>query len=97
MTAVPATDWAFVEWVGDIASTDNPVTFTVDSNMTVTASFQSTLTQFSLNMTIDGNGEVLFDPEPVIDTYDTNTVYKTNQPSVSTAHLRSCFLTAHLQ
>jgi uncharacterized repeat protein (TIGR02543 family) len=74
LTAVPAVDWAFVEWLGDVPSTDNPVTFTVDSNMTVTASFLSTLTQFSLNTTIVGNGEVLFSPEPVIDTYDTNTV-----------------------
>jgi len=74
LTAIPATDWEFVEWLGDIASTDNPVTFAVDSNMTVTASYQSTFTQFALTTLINGNGNVEFNPMPVIDTYDTNTV-----------------------
>ncbi|MBI9071476.1 MAG: DUF5123 domain-containing protein [Melioribacteraceae bacterium] len=74
LTAVPATDWEFVEWLGDISSTDNPVSVSLDSNMTVTASYRSTFTQFALNATIVGNGELVFDPMPVIDTYDTNTV-----------------------
>ena len=74
LTAVPATDWEFVEWLGDITSTDNPVSFAVDSNMTVTASYKSTFTQFALNMNLVGKGNVSINPMPVINTYDTNTV-----------------------
>jgi uncharacterized repeat protein (TIGR02543 family) len=76
LTAVPAADWEFVEWLGDVTGTDNPVTFNVDSNMVVTASYQSTLTQFALNITVVGNGSFIADPEPIISTYDTNTVVR---------------------
>lgn len=74
LTAIPATNWEFVEWMGDISSTDNPVSVSLDSNMTITASYRSTLTQFALNLTTVGTGSVTVDPQPVIDTYDTNTV-----------------------
>ncbi len=74
LTAVPAPDWEFVEWLGDFTGTDNPISFNVDSNMVVTASYQSTLTQFALNITVVGKGSYQADPVPVIATYDTNTV-----------------------
>jgi len=76
LTAVPAADWEFVEWLGDITGTTNPISAKLDSNMVVTASFKSTLTQFALTTTIVGKGEVIVDPKPVIDTYDENTVVK---------------------
>ncbi|MBU0476265.1 MAG: DUF5123 domain-containing protein [Bacteroidetes bacterium] len=74
LTAVPATDWEFVEWLGDVTGTTNPITTTLDSNMVVTASFKSTLTQFALTATIIGKGDISIDPMPVIATYDTNTI-----------------------
>ena len=74
LTAVAAPDWEFVEWLGDVTGTANPLSFNVDSNMVVTASYQSTLTQFALNVNVVGKGSYQVDPVPVITTYDTNMV-----------------------
>ncbi len=74
MTAIPQTNWQFVEWLGDVTGTVNPVTFTVDSNMQVTASFASVFTQFTLNIETSGLGSVTQNPEPILGTYDTSTV-----------------------
>lgn len=74
VTATPYTNWHFVEWFGDAASTNNPFTFAVDSNMTVTGSFASDFKQFSLNVDVTGKGEVSVNPLPILGTYDTNTV-----------------------
>ena len=40
LTATPAAHYDFVNWTGDVTSTDNPLTITVNSDMTVTANFQ---------------------------------------------------------
>ena len=74
MTAVPQTNWQFVEWLGDVTGTVNPVTFTVDSNMQVTASFASIFTQFTLTVETQGMGSVSVDPAPILGTYDSSTV-----------------------
>ncbi|UCH63888.1 MAG: T9SS type A sorting domain-containing protein, partial [Fidelibacterota bacterium] len=66
--------WAFTGWSGDTVSTVNPITVTVDSAISITASFASTLTQCTLSVDIAGMGEVDFDPEPLLGSYDTNTV-----------------------
>ncbi|PKL87322.1 MAG: hypothetical protein CVV23_15935, partial [Ignavibacteriae bacterium HGW-Ignavibacteriae-2] len=73
LTAVPVTNWEFVEWIGDIKGKVNPVTFAVDSNMTVTASFKSSLPQVKLVLAVEGRGEVIVDPKPILGTYDVNT------------------------
>ena len=39
LTAEPTGDWEFVEWTGDITSTENPVQITVDEAKTVKAKF----------------------------------------------------------
>jgi hypothetical protein len=39
LTAEPTGDWEFVEWTGDIASTENPVQITIDEAKTVKAKF----------------------------------------------------------
>ena len=39
LTAVPTGDWEFVEWTGDITSTDNPAQITIDGPKTVKAKF----------------------------------------------------------
>ncbi|MBQ5388337.1 MAG: hypothetical protein IIU55_04600 [Paludibacteraceae bacterium] len=40
LTASPADHYDFVNWTGDVTSTDNPLTITVNSDLTVTANFQ---------------------------------------------------------
>jgi hypothetical protein len=39
LTATPATGYHFVNWTGDVTSTDNPVTVTMNANKAVTANF----------------------------------------------------------
>ena len=39
LTADPAPDWTFVGWSGDIDSTENPVTLTIEDHTSVTATF----------------------------------------------------------
>ena len=41
LTATPATGFEFLSWEGDIATTQNPLTITVDSDTTITAKFGS--------------------------------------------------------
>ncbi|RMG39073.1 MAG: right-handed parallel beta-helix repeat-containing protein, partial [Methanobacteriota archaeon] len=78
LTANPQPNWHFVEWLGDVTGTDNPVTFSLDSNMAVTASFASDFKQFTLNLDVQGMGSVSVDPEPILGTYDTATVVHLN-------------------
>ena len=40
LTATPAEHYEFTGWTGDVTSTDNPLTVTVNSDMTITANFQ---------------------------------------------------------
>ena len=39
LTAEPTGDWEFVEWTGDVISTENPVQITIDGSKTVKAKF----------------------------------------------------------
>lgn len=78
LTATAQTDWHFVEWLGDVTGSDNPVTFTLDSNMVVTGSFASDFTQYTLTLEKSGLGEVYVDPQPILGTYDSNTVVHLN-------------------
>ena len=39
LTAIPTGNWEFVEWSGDITSTENPVQITIDGTKTVKAKF----------------------------------------------------------
>lgn len=42
LTAIPSNQyWFFTDWSGDLTSTDNPLSFVVDSNKTVWANFDS--------------------------------------------------------
>lgn len=40
LTAVPSGNWEFVEWSGDITSTENPVQITIDGSKTVKVKFE---------------------------------------------------------
>ena len=42
LTATAATDYAFTGWSGDYTGTENPLTVQVDSNLNITANYEST-------------------------------------------------------
>jgi uncharacterized membrane protein len=48
LTAVADTGWSFADWSGDVITTTNPVTFTMDADKTITATF--TLNNYSITV-----------------------------------------------
>lgn len=60
--------WTFREWTGDIQSTDNPETVTVDGPKNVTAVFEQS--EFTVQVSAEGPGTVSVDPEK--ETYQLN-------------------------
>jgi hypothetical protein len=61
LTAIPDEGWVFDSWSGDLISSDNPDTITMDSDKTVTVTF---LELFDLVVDTVGSGTVNLDPEP---------------------------------
>ncbi len=77
LTAVSDTSaMVFTEWTGDLTGSNNPDTISVTSNLSVTANFTPIETQFKINLTVVGKGEVSYDPEPYpyYESYDSSTV-----------------------
>jgi hypothetical protein len=70
LTATADLGWMFSEWSGDLASSDNPETLTMDSDKTITATF--TLDEYTLTVSTVGNGTVDKDPDQA--TYHYNDV-----------------------
>jgi uncharacterized repeat protein (TIGR02543 family) len=63
LTAIPDTGYEFAGWSGDVTSTDNPLTVTMDANKDITASFTAiTIPNYTLNI-IAVNGNVSLDPD----------------------------------
>ena len=56
LTATPSAEWLFVEWTGDLESTDNPAQITIDKAKTITAVFVKK--QYPLTIEIEGEGTV---------------------------------------
>ena len=56
ITATAVEGFVFANWSGDVESTDNPITVTMDSDMNLIATFE--LAKYALNVTIVGNGSV---------------------------------------
>ena len=56
LTAVPSDGWQFSGWSGDVSSTVNPLTISVDRSKNLTAIFIRK--KFNVNVTIEGNGTV---------------------------------------
>jgi C1A family cysteine protease len=56
LTANPATGWTFSEWSGDINGVANPTTITMDSDKTVTATFNILTYTIAGTVTLDGTG-----------------------------------------
>lgn len=76
VTAVSdTTSMAFKEWQGDVISTDNPITVSMDSSIFLLAVFEPVVPQCSLNVEIIGLGDVIQIPEPYefYETYDKGT------------------------
>src|SRR5690606_30292810 len=61
LTAIPAANWYFSYWDGDVVSSANPTSITIDGDKTVAVTFiQSDIT---LAVTADGEGTVAVDPD----------------------------------
>jgi uncharacterized repeat protein (TIGR02543 family) len=62
LTAKPSKGWIFESWTGDVTSTDNPLTVTIEGNTSITANF--TPVEYDLSVTVDpaDAGSVTLDP-----------------------------------
>ena len=69
LTATPATGYSFSGWSGDVVSTTNPVTVTLDADKVVTATF--TQNSYALTVAIVGNGSVDKSPDAATYTHGT--------------------------
>ncbi|MCB0289386.1 MAG: hypothetical protein KDH97_03935, partial [Calditrichaeota bacterium] len=79
LTAQPDIGRYFTHWSGDIDSSVNPLTVTVDSNITVTAHFNE-LPDFTVTATAGPGGSVMLNPPGGV--YDSSTVVTlTAQPA----------------
>lgn len=59
MTATPSEGWYFVEWKGDVPSTERTIRVVMEANRSVTAVFQQKLT---LTVETEGRGQLGIDP-----------------------------------
>ncbi len=59
VTAVPNTGYAFTSWGGDLSGSTNPAAIAMTGNKTVTAAF--TQNEYTLNVTVVGNGTITRD------------------------------------
>ncbi len=58
LVAVPETDFAFVEWGGDVSGTEPEISIAMDDNKSVTATFKHIMADPALSVTIVGEGAV---------------------------------------
>lgn len=58
ITATPEPDWRFSHWSGSFTGSDNPLTFTISSDVSLTANFEE-IPQYSLQVTSTGEGTVV--------------------------------------
>ncbi len=56
LTAIPTVGWSFDRWTGDLTSSTNPASITMDGNKSVTAHF--TQDEYTLSVSTIGNGSV---------------------------------------
>ena len=61
LTANANPGWTFASWSGDLISTNNPETITMNGDKTVTATF--TQDEYTLSVNIVGSGSVTLDPD----------------------------------
>ena len=88
ITATPEAEYLFTGWTGT-SSAENPLTITVNSNLTITANFEKR--KYPLTINLEGEGTV---KEEIVSTgkstdYDSGTVVKlTAIPSDGYAHMK---------
>ncbi len=70
LTAIPDTGWSFSHWSGDLSGDESPGYITMNSDKTVTAHFS--INEYNLTINIEGDGEVIKDPDQ--ETYEYGTV-----------------------
>ncbi|SPD73592.1 exported hypothetical protein [uncultured Desulfobacterium sp.] len=58
LRATPASGWVFSGWSGDLNSSTNPATILMDRNKSVTATFTQLTTQYTLSVSVAGQGSV---------------------------------------
>jgi len=63
LEAFPDAGWEFVDWSGDITTTDNPTDITMDSNKSVTATF--TQIEYTITTSTNGTGSGTLEVTPV--------------------------------
>ena len=69
LTAEADEGWEFVEWKGDLRSSDNPATITVDEDKEVKAVFEANT--YTISIDVDGNGVI--DRTPYASEYEHGT------------------------
>ncbi|HEX2958924.1 MAG TPA: hypothetical protein VHO70_18965 [Chitinispirillaceae bacterium] len=57
LTATPSEGWIFTGWSGDLVSTSNPASITMNSAKNITATFEA-LPSYALSTSTEGNGSV---------------------------------------
>jgi|GEM_PF-2308230 len=67
VAAIPSSGYQFLNWSGDISSTDNPLNITITTNIVLTANFQQlsgggTTYSLSVNVSPQGAGTVSLNP-----------------------------------
>lgn len=60
LTATPTIGWKFISWGGDASGSDNPLTYTIIGNTSITTTF--TQDEYTLTVTPIGSGTVTVDP-----------------------------------
>ncbi|MBN1281145.1 MAG: hypothetical protein JXA00_05805 [Candidatus Thermoplasmatota archaeon] len=79
LEAFPDPGWSFTAWGGDITSPNNPVDVPITNDLTITCTF--TQDQYTLSITILGNGSVTVNPNQPTYVYgDTVTLTATADP-----------------
>jgi len=67
LTSIPEPGWKFTGWSGDVTSTDNPLTVTVNSNLSITAEFEPD--GYSLTVIVEPVGYGMVAINPIKDFY----------------------------
>ncbi|MFP3872792.1 MAG: InlB B-repeat-containing protein, partial [Candidatus Aenigmatarchaeota archaeon] len=65
LTAVPAENWEFDGWTGDVEDTTDQVTVTMDEDKSLTANFVNASVEHELSIDVAGEGSVEVDGEAV--------------------------------
>lgn len=79
LTAKPSVGWRFKCWEGDLSGSSSKTTITVDTNKSVTAVFEKEI--YTINVNIEGIGEVGLFPENSGYTYGESVTLKVGSPT----------------